>query len=183
MGINKKYCIMRVLPVDTQDLSFATKKSITTNPQVIKVYDAIVKKVLSKKKTKLILTFGSLSGTLIDHLTTAEITVLKLKAWSQSGAKGDWQNALTTIQNKNYAKDISHPSFSYDGERLQIPGYDLPYGTLKWQASSGDRAKRALLSNDHMSPDYYKLIIPDWAYKLKPLPLTSKEQAALMHHP
>ena len=169
--------------MDTFDLNVAKRKSIATHTQVLNVYDAIAEKIFSKNKTKLILALGSVSGTLIDQLDTKNIDVIKLKAWTQSGAKQDWQNALGTIQNKNYPKDISNPSFAYDGEQLQIPGYDLPYGTLKWQGSSGDRARRAKRSNGQWSPDYYKFIMPDWAYDLDPLPLTSAEQQAISNHP
>ena len=183
IGINERYCILRVLPVDTLDLSIAKRKSIASDPQVLKVYNAILKKILSKNKSRLILTLGSVSGTLIDQLDTNTIDVIKLKAWTQSGAKKDWQNALTTIQNKNYPKDINNPSFVYNGERSQIPIYDLPYGTLKWQGSSGDRARRAKLQNGQWSPNYYKFIMPDWAYNLDPLPLTLTEQQAITNHP
>ena len=183
MGINEQYCILRVFPVDTLDLSTSQRKSLAAHHQVIKIYKAIVKKILNRDKTRLILTLGSVSGQLVDKLDLNNIDLLKLKAWNQTGAKSNWQNALGIIQTKNYPKDIKNPSFTYNGERLQIPGYDLPYGTLKWQASSGDRARRAKLSNGQWSPDYYKFIMPDWAYDLEPLPLTSAEQKAIANHP
>ncbi|MHC4564152.1 MAG: uracil-DNA glycosylase family protein [Planctomycetota bacterium] len=183
MGITKRYCILRVLPVDASDLTVAKRKSIATDPQIVKVYDAILKKLLNRKKTKFILTVGSVSGFLIDQLDTGNLDIIKLKAWTQSEAKQDWQQALATIKNKKYAKDIKNPSFAYGGERLQIPGYDLPYGTLKWQASSGDRARRAKLANGKWSPDYYKFIMPEWAYNLDPPPLSPKEQKAIQNHP
>ena len=183
IGITERYCILRVLPVDTLDLSVAKRKSIASETQVVTVYKAIFKRILGKNKTKLILTLGSTSGALIDQLATNNIDVIKLKEWSQPGALQDWKNALGSIQNENYPKDISNPSFAYDGERLQIPRYDLPYGTLKWQGSSGDRAQRAKRSNGQWSPDYYKFIMPDWAYGLEPLPLTATEQQAISNHP
>ncbi|MHC4323256.1 MAG: uracil-DNA glycosylase family protein [Planctomycetota bacterium] len=183
MGINKRYCILRVLPVDTSDLTVAKRKSIAADAQVVKVYDAILKKFVDRKKTKMILTFGSVSGFLIDKLGTGTLDIIKLKAASQSGANQDWQNALATIKNKTYAKDINNPTFVYGGEQVQIPSYDLPYGMLKWQASSGDRARRAKLSNGKWSPDYYKFIMPEWAYNLDPLPLSKKEQKAIQNHP
>ncbi|MHC4168337.1 MAG: hypothetical protein ACYSWQ_15395 [Planctomycetota bacterium] len=169
--------------MDASDLTVAKRKSIATDPQIVKVYDAILKKLLNRKKTKFILTVGSVSGFLIDQLDTGNLDIIKLKAWTQSEAKQDWQQALATIKNKKYAKDIKNPSFAYGGERLQIPGYDLPYGTLKWQASSGDRARRAKLANGKWSPDYYKFIMPEWAYNLDPPPLSPKEQKAIQNHP
>jgi len=183
IGINFKYCIIRVLPVDTLDLSTNKRKSITSNAQVVKIYNAIFDKILSKNKTKLILTFGSVAGSLIDQLSTNTTEIIKLKAWRQSGAKNNWKGALTNIQNKIYPKDIVNPTFNYNGERLQIPRYDLPFGTLKWQGSSGDRAQRAKFNNGKWSSDYYKFFIPDWAYNLNPPQLTNKEQQAITQHP
>ena len=144
---------------------------------------ALIKRILGKNKTRLILTLGSVSATLIDGLDTHGVDVIKLQTWNQPGAKQNWQSALGAIQNKSYPKDIDPPSFAYHGERLQIPRYDLPYGTLKWQGSSGDRARRAKLPDGQWSPDYYKLLMPGWAFELEPLPLTSAEQQAISNHP
>lgn len=179
IGCTKKYCILRAFPVDTLDLSLSKRKSIATDPQVAKVYNAIITKIISRKNTRLIITLGRVSTELINHIDTGGIDRLGLKAWNQSGAKQDWQNALTAIKNKNYPKDTNNPSFTYQGERQDIPGLDLPFGTLKWQASSGDRARRAKLENDVWSPDYYKFIMPEWASNLKPVPLSPKEETSI----
>ncbi|MCK4749165.1 MAG: hypothetical protein KAT15_19060, partial [Bacteroidales bacterium] len=152
MGITEGYCILRVLPVDTLDLTLSERKSIANHPQLVKVYNAIFKRILDRNNTKLILSLGSVSGMLIDLLNAQSIDVIKLKVWTEPGAKQDWQNGLVTIQNKNYPKDIPNPSFTYDGEQLQIPRVDLPYGILKWQGSSGDRARQAKLSGGQWSP-------------------------------
>ncbi|MEN8229431.1 MAG: uracil-DNA glycosylase family protein [Bacteroidota bacterium] len=183
MGITESYCILRVIPVDTLDLTVAKRIEIAGHPQVIKVYNAILKKILTRDRTKLILTVGSVSGSLIDQLVTNNIDIIKLKAWAEPGSKANWQNALGTLLNTPYPKDISNPPFTYDGERLQIPRPDLPYGTLKWQGSSGDRTRRAILPNGGWSPDYYKYIMPHWAFKLEPQPLNVPEQKAIIHHP
>jgi hypothetical protein len=183
IGITRQYCILRVLPVDTLDLSVAERKSIASHTEVIAIYNDIIKKILDKNKTKIILVSGPVSDKLIDQCDIKNIDMIKLKAWTEDGAKQNWQNALEEIQHKNFPKDIDNPSFSFDGESLQIPGYDLPYGTLKWQGSSGDRARRANNSNGQCSPDYYKFIMPAWAYKLDPPPLSAKEQEAISNIP
>lgn len=183
IGITRQYCILRVLPVDTLDLSVAERKSIASHPEVIAIYNDIIKKILDKNKTKIILVSGPVSDKLIDQCDIKNIDMIKLKAWTEDGAKQNWQNALEEIQHKNFPKDNDNPSFSFDGESLQIPGYDLPYGTLKWQGSSGDRARRANNSNGQCSPDYYKFIMPYWAYKLDPPPLSAKEQEAISNIP
>ncbi len=183
IGITESYCILRVFPVDTLDLDVTTKTEIAGNPQIINVYNAIVTRILAKGKTRLILSVGVISGSLIDQLDTGNMDVVKLKSWIETGANTNWQNALGNIQNKSYPKDIANPSFTYNGERIQIPRHDLPYGTLKWQGSSGDRTRRALLPDGSWSPDYYKHIMPDWAYLLEPQSLTPAELKAIENHP
>ena len=77
----------------------------------------------------------------------------------------------------SFGKDRSSPSFNWDGARRQIPRTDLPYGALRWQGSSGDRARQARRSGSP-SPDYFKLLMPDWVFDLSPEPLSAAEQAA-----
>ena len=63
--------------------------------------------------------------------------------------------------------------------RGQLPRIDLPYGSLRWPGTSGDRAVRPTdLDIDKPSPDYLKLFAPAWVAALAPAPLTSAEQAA-----
>lgn len=183
IGITQTYCMLRVFPVDTMDLDIATRTAIASNPQIIKVYDAIITKILALGNTRLILSVGAISSLLIDQMNTGGTDVLKLKACTESGAIADWQNALGSIQNIAYPRDINNPTFTYDGKQLQIPRQDLPYGTLKWQGSSGDRTRRAQLPDGTWSPDYYKYIMPDWAYILEPGPLSSTEKKAIKNHP
>ena len=70
-----------------------------------------------------------------------------------------------------------HRSFDYQGEREQIPRLDLPFGTLRWQGSSGDRAQRPTRSGSP-SFDYYKVSMPSWAAALAATPLSASEAAA-----
>jgi hypothetical protein len=49
---------------------------------------------------------------------------------------------------------------------------------LRWQGSSGDRAVRAVTAG-RPSPDYYKILMPRWAFQLAPAALTSDERAAV----
>jgi hypothetical protein len=67
---------------------------------------------------------------------------------------------------------------TYDGSRGEIARADLPYGTLRWQGSSGDRAVRAT-EGGAPSPDYYKVFMPSWAAGLAPAPLSASEAAAV----
>ncbi len=183
IGITESYCILRVFPVDTMDLDSAARTNMASNPQIRKVYNAFITKILDKGKTRLILSVGAISSSLIDHMDTSGIDIVKLKAWTETGTLANWQNALGTVQNSSYPKDISNPAFTYQGERMQIPRYDLPYGTLKWQGSSGDRSRQAQLPDGTWSPDYYKYIMPDWAFVLEPRPLSAVEKKAIKNHP
>ncbi len=167
-GISKNYCILRSLPVDTLDLTFNERKQIVDDPQVQKVLKEIVKKIFRYNKVKVVLCFGSLAKYIWEaiNINTAK-PVIFLKSWRQNGASTDWQEKLQIIRTKTYAKDIP-PTWNYNGERIQIPRYDLPYGVLRWQGSSGDRSQRAKEGDGSWSENYYKWFVPDWVYDLPP---------------
>ena len=173
IGILKSYVIIRILPVDTLDLSEAGIASIVNHAQTKKVYQAIVDKIRTENPDlKLVLTFGPHAQTLSQSLSLGSLPVIRLKAWKEQGALQDWQGRLPAIGQIAYKKDTANPSLVYNGQKGQIPRFDLPYGTLRWQGSSGGRARRPVdLSTNRLSPDYYKLIVPDWVFQLKPLPL------------
>jgi len=103
--------------------------------------------------------------------------VVFIRSFLQSGVNANWRQGLTELAALTYTKDIASPTFDYDGERLQIPRYDLPFGTLRWQASSGDRAQQPKKGST-LSYDYYKISMPKWASDLGPTPLSSAEQQA-----
>lgn len=172
IGITSSYLILRVLPVDTLDLSSAAVNAILGDTQVKAVYQAIFNKVLTQNPgVKLLLTFGQFSANLVGQLNVGTLNPVSLKSWKASGALADWQSKLPQIQAVAYSKDIASPTFSYNGERKMIPRLDLPYGTLCWQGSSGDRAQRAKISGtSQWSNDYYKIFLPDWVYDLPPAP-------------
>jgi hypothetical protein len=173
IGILNSYVIIRILPIDTLDLSAAKITSLVNHAQTQKVYQAIVDKIRTENpELKLVLTFGQHAQTLSQSLFSGDIPVIRLKAWKEQGALQDWQGRLPAIRQVMYKKDADNPSFVYNGQRGQIPRFDLPYGALRWQGSSGDRARRPVdVSTNRLSPDYYKFIVPDWVFRLKPMPL------------
>ena len=99
----------------------------------------------------------------------------RLRTFSRSRC---WRQALQSLQGLALETDIASPSFAWDGDRGQIPRIDLPYGTLRWQGSSGDRALRAVVSG-RPSPDYYKIFMPRWAFQLAPAELSAAERDAV----
>jgi len=173
IGILRSYVVLRILPVDTLDLSTSKVSAIVNHPQTKKVYQAIVDKIRGENPDlKLILSFGRHAKSLSQGLSLGGLTVIRLKAWQEQGALQDWQEGLSAIRQLDYKKDVANPSFACDGQRGQIPRFDLPYGTLRWQGSSGDRARRPLdRSTNRPSADYYKIFVPDWVFRLKPMPL------------
>jgi hypothetical protein len=91
-----------------------------------------------------VLTVGPHAKRLAPHVGLGTLPVVELPAWHASGALAKWRTALGTLQGMPYQKDAANATFTYDGHRGQIPRIDLPYGTLRWMGSSGDRAGRPL---------------------------------------
>jgi uracil-DNA glycosylase len=178
MGITRSYVILRALPVDTSDLPAVQVDALVDNAQVRALHSAIVQQVVALASTAVALTMGPHANRLADHVLPGGLRRIRMKAWGQGGALADWQTALDSLKTVSYPKDVASPSFQYDGRRGQIPRIDLPYATLRWQGSSGDRAVRGS-SGGQPSPDYYKVFMPDWAFRLAPEPLSADEQLAV----
>ena len=66
----------------------------------------------------------------------------------------------------------------YAGGRGRFPRADLPFGTLRWQATTGNRAQQGKVANSP-SPNYFKLRMPAWAAKSSPTALSTAEAAAV----
>jgi len=183
MGIRSAYLILRVLPVDTLSLSANQVTAIVNNPQVGLVYQAIVDRVIAENAgLGLVLAIGPHAQTLLQNLNIGSLPQVSLKAWKQAGSLQDWQQKLLDVRQINYPREITNPAFTYDGHRGQIPRVDLPYGTLRWLGTSGNRTVQALIANSQVaSSDYFKLFQPQWVFKLQPQPLTADDQDAVDH--
>jgi hypothetical protein len=120
---------------------------------------------------------GPLAQRLRAHVTPSGTPALTMKSREQSGVDASWRAALTELEALTYQRDIATPTFDYHGEREQIPRGDLPFGTLRWQGSSGDRAQRPNRSGSP-SFDYYKVSMPAWAASLGATPLSPSEADA-----
>jgi len=128
----------------------------------------------------LILTFGQHSQALLQNLNSGNLPKVALKAWKDNNSLQNWQSQLPVIRQINYTREFANPSFTYNGARGQIPRGDLPYGTLRWIGSSGDRARQAQDQNSHApSADYFKIFLPRWVFNLNPAPLSADEQSAV----
>ena len=87
-----------------------------------------------------------------------------------------WQPALHALNAITFPRDVS--ASPYTGGREPIPRADLPFGTLRWQATTGNRAQQGKVGNSP-SPNYFKLRMPTWAAKSSPTALTTAEAAAV----
>ena len=182
MGVTKSYAIIRVLPVDTLDLATATVDAVVDDARVRALHAAIVERVVAASSTALALVISPRAARLAGHVLPADLPRVKMKAWGESGALADWRKALGTVKTIEYEKDIASPEFEYAGARGQIPRIDLPYGTLRWQGTSGDRAVRAR-AGTKPSADYFKVCMPQWAFDKVAEPLSAAEEAAVEKAP
>jgi uracil-DNA glycosylase len=178
IGVDESYVILRVLPIDTLDITTAARNALVDHAQVRKVYGEIVRTIAgANNRNKVLLAMGPMAKRLAPHVNPTGLPVVELKAWGQSGAASNWRSAIDTLKTMTFGKDRARPSFAWDGARRQIPRIDLPYGTTRWEGTSGDRVRKARRGSSP-SPDYYKILMPDWVYGLDPKPLTAAEQAA-----
>jgi uracil-DNA glycosylase len=185
MGIYTCYAVIRILPVDILGEDEAAVATAMHHPQTQAMYQAIVDRIRVQRETpRLLLALGPHARDLATRLRLDSLPIVPLKAWSEAGALADWQAQLDTIRHLDYQPEVEVPSFTYDGERGQIPSFDLPYGVLRWQGTSGDRAQGAIKSQTETNSfDYYKLTMPRWASQLAPAPLSPQEETAVSRAP
>jgi uracil-DNA glycosylase len=173
-GLTRNYGILRTLPVDTLGEDTDRVRRAVDDPKVVALYGEAVRRI----QPDVVVAVGSNAQRLVGRLSLGGTPLVEMAAYRRSGWTSSWRDALDELSNLSYPKDISNPSFSYDGEREQIARIDLPFGTLRWQASSGDRAQRALVDG-RASSDYYNLVMPAWTAALLPTALSASEQRAV----
>ena len=179
-GLTRRYLIVRTLPVDTLDLTQARRNSLLDQPQVRALHRELLQRVLAENPdVAALLAVGPGAQRLAANVVPAGVDVIGLAAHGTTGAAASWQAALDQLATRTYPKDLDNPGFQLPAGRGQLPRADLPYGTLRWVGTSGDRAVRPTdLDLDRPSPDYLKLFAPNWVTQLPPAPLTPAEQAA-----
>ena len=173
-GVTDRYAIIRVLPVDTLEDDQATVRTVVDHPSVRALYREIIRRA----DPTVLVVCGPLAARLTDHVTPTGVPVVEMKGARQSGFATSWRAALGTLSGLTYDKDVTDPTFGFHGEREQIPRKDLPFGTLRWQATSGDRAAQADIDGE-VSFDYFKIRMPGWAANLQPEPLNAAETSAV----
>jgi uracil-DNA glycosylase len=173
-GLTRNYGILRTLPVDTLGEDTDRVRRAVDDSKVVALHGEAVRRI----QPDVLVAVGSNAQRLVARLSLGGAPVVEMASFRRSGWTSSWRDALVELSDLSYPKDISSPSFSYDGEREQIARIDLPFGTLRWQASSGDRAQRALVDG-RVSSDYYNLVMPAWTAALLPAALSASEQRAL----
>jgi uracil-DNA glycosylase len=174
-GLTHAYAIVRVLPVDVLDAMPAHVRAAIDAPATQALYGELIRRA----NPDVVIAAGPLAGRLLTRLNLDGLPALSMRAYGQAGWKPSWGQALGTLAGLAYRRDLPHPTFTYGGEREQIPRNDLPYGTLRWQGSSGDRAQRARRGGAP-SFDYYKIVMPAWAAALPAEPLSAAELQAVV---
>ena len=179
-GLTRRYLIVRTLPVDTLDLGAQKRDALVDNPLVRAFHRELLARVLAQTNgVTALLAMGRGARRLAPHVAPSGMTVIELAAPGESGVNTSWQAALTKLAGRTYAKDVNNPTFDVPSGRSRLPRHDLPYGTLLWVGTSGDRAVRPIdLALDRPSPDYLKLFAPSWVAGLGPAPLSAAEQTA-----
>jgi uracil-DNA glycosylase len=177
MGIDRSHLFLRVLPVDTTDLSAAKVRGMVDHPQVRDVYRHILSEVAAASpQLGALLVVGPNAARLVEHIAPPGPPVVPMKRHGTSGWLASWRSALATVEDLGLSGDRT-ASFSYDGGRVQIPRADLPYGSPRWRGTSGNRAARGRIGGEP-SGDYYKLVLPGWVNALGPEPLSAAERRA-----
>jgi hypothetical protein len=172
-GVTSSYGVLRVLPVDILGAGAASLRAAIDDPRVRAIYAEAIR----RSNPRVLVVMGPNSERLVERIDPDVPAAVLMKGPSQRGYSGDWRSALEKLSGLTYPRDISNPTYDYQGERLQIPRQDLPFGTLRWQATSGSRAVRARRRGDPTS-DYYKFRMPGWAAALTPESLSEDEQSA-----
>jgi uracil-DNA glycosylase len=168
-GLTRRYLILRTLPVDSLGATAARVQAAVAHPGVVALY----REAMQRQATaKVLVAIGPHAAVQAPRINARNLPVVALPAHGASGWAAAWQAALapgSTLRNANYPTDQA-PSFNYDGRRGQIARIDLPFGTLRWQGSSGDLAAQARIGSSR-SRDYFKHSMPGWAAALDPEPL------------
>ncbi len=177
-GVSHRYLILRVLPFDTLGVHWATVRRAVEHPKTVALHSELITRIRdANPKLSVVVTVGTHARALVAQLPRGSLPIVELAAWHTSGPRADWQRALDRLRELAPPTDTA-PTWDWDGRRRQIPRKDLPYGSVRWRGSSGDRAVRAE-EDGRPSANYLKLFAPTWAANLPPDPLSPEEQAAV----
>jgi len=132
-GLDRRYLVLRTLPVDTLDLTQARRNALVDQPAVRALHRELLQRVRAQNPgVGVLLAVGPGAQRLAPQVAPAGVEVIGMAAAGATGAAGSWQAALDQLATRDYPKDIPNPSFQLPAGRGQLPRIDLPYGTLRW---------------------------------------------------
>jgi len=171
-GVTKQYAVVRTLPVDSLGDPIAAVRRAVDDPAT----RSILREVMRLAGPAVIVTLGQHAERVAAAEAPAGIPVVQLAPFNQSDPATAWEPALTALAALDFPRDV--PKSPYLGGREPIPRGDLPFGTLRWQATTGNRAQQGRIAGRY-TPNYYKLRMPSWAVTSAPTALTAVEAAAV----
>jgi uracil-DNA glycosylase len=174
IGLTRSYSIIRTLPVHTSGERSVDVAAAVDDPAV----RAIHREVLRRLAPAVLATLGPGAERVVAAEAPPGIPVVHLAPFDESDPAAAWRPAVDQLEAMAFPRDIAHPSHAYAGDREPIPRSDLPFGTLRWQATTGDRAQQGRLSG-RVSPDYFRVSMPIWTSRLRPAPLSPSEADAV----
>jgi len=171
-GVTKQYAILRTLPVDSLgDLDAVVSRAID-DPAT----RSILREAMRLARPGVIVTLGSHAERVAADEAPSGTPVVHLAAFDKTDPAKAWKPGLDALSALTFPRDVAKGA--YLGGREPIPRGDLPFGTLRWQATTGDRAQRGRIGGAS-TPNYYKLRMPTWAANSSPTALSAAEAAAV----
>lgn len=177
-GVARRYLILRVLPFDTAGVDRERVRRVVADERTLTLHTQLLSRVRAgNPRLGAILAVGGHARWLVGRLPTGSVPVVDFVGWDENGARADWRLALERLRRIGVTTDAD-PTWRWDGRRRQLPREDLPYGSVRWRGTSGDRAVRAE-QGGAASSQYLKLFAPQWVANLPPAPLSDEEQDAV----
>lgn len=185
LDLERKYTILRTLPVDTLDLSFEKRVEIAKNPEVMEKRIELIRAIMKKNRSlRHIVFIGPVADKIkvevvqqtADLRRKIKISRLPIPVWETEGEKAEILEAyndeiprIYKYANKYKLRKGERPGL-FSGDLKIIPRRDLPMHTRWWMGTSGDRATRAfeiINGKKVYNGSYYKFLAPNWAEKWK----------------
>jgi uracil-DNA glycosylase len=171
-GVITRYAIVRTLPVDSLGDAAAAVTRAVDDPAT----RAILREVVRRADPAVVLTLGPHAERVASDEVPAGTPVVSLAPFRPSDPAAAWQPALAALAALTFPREV--PPGPYAGGREPVPRGDLPFGTLRWQATTGDRAQRARLAGRD-TRNYYRIRMPAWAANSPATALSPSEAAAV----
>jgi hypothetical protein len=171
-GVTRQYAILRTLPVDSLGDPVAALTRAVDDPAT----RSILREVMRRARPAVVVTLGPHAERVAVAEAPPGTPVVHLTPFDRTDPSAAWKAGLDALSALAFPRDV--PEGPYLGGREPIPRGDLPFGTLRWQATSGDRAQRGRIGGKS-TPNYYQLRMPTWAANSAPTQLGASQAAAV----